>query len=1026
MLTAAEIRSLAQEVKALDPDLGAFEYQPAPAQDAHAVGTSSHVFAQPHHTVAQHERSSSSSSARPDYEYRYQEPSRGHASEFDVSIKPPTRPSARPKNKKANLTLTAYDDTPGGPTAKFLRGLRSTGDPPLISGNSKSSPSSANNVADRNAQSRSGLVSRHSGPAFTSSGSKSARASSVNFVYKNSKTSSFDYFTKANSYSSLTSTPRARGTERTSFPLDDANDSSTLSAGMTCPDGRQLLVVDHSMEQTSKNIEDLRREASRDIFVPLNRRPGYHRRGSSKTGGVDPHRTTTTSKASSSRLNSKASVGTALAASGTTSKSSAVRGRLPETDQNSLKQYVVPVATESQVRKRHWKMQKQKTGLLQNAMRDLQHIQEVLERPKQLPKFDGNGVEQRPQTIFQPPKRTAAFHLSTRNSANPRSASLGGTPTVIGFHPSSSSSGVALKNNPGFLSACSNKKSDTSAAIVVGYDARGHRVIQMRDSLLDSSHNVSTTYEDYDEEYSASASATANQEGTAGAPVGATSSGTHVVQQAVSHRPFQFYNEEENVATDAEVEVVAETRKEKSLAELKAELEADLLGKAPAERDRIIQKATTQGLSSLDSIVQEIRARGTAATTCSENSICISTTTAKSSKSHYRKFLPLSPNESTFTPRLNLTRRKTKELLGSSRANFANVAERLTYMGRSYQKRHQSLVQKHKTSRENAFLRLANSKKTLPASDRLVQNVGNIGYRTTRQQERRQLSIERKREELERKQMKDCTFQPKVFLYGQTSRSRSEGGHNGSSKGSTTSRCSYWRGKHQNQIDSFADQNFYTRLKTSQVRREEKLRNVSSMRESMEIEDCSFKPELSSGTKKLKCESKIKEFWTAGQGLDLATTTGAASTSGAISSSAVPLFTPGASLKYNAGLLTSATSRAASVPAGRGSSGSKTEDFGTMSLAEQQLRMLDSSSKRTASSKTSSAAPGMVDADVFYAQETPAGDGAQPGAVLGTKPRIILRRKARSGRAMDAIPFVDESPCGDPDLAYVLEQHLSA
>eukprot|EP00392_Amoebophrya_sp_AT5.2_P015174 g15373.t1 len=240
---------------------------------------------------------------------------------------------------------------------------------------------------------------------------------------------------------------------------------------------------------------------------------------------------------------------------------------------------------------------------------------------------------------------------------------------------------------------------------------------------------------------------------------------------------------------------------QQSLADLKAELEADLEGRPIEERDQMLHSAATQGLSSLDSIVQEIRARGNVATTCSEHSMNMSIGTSATAKSHYRKYAPGEGlgSDCTFTPRLGLTKKKTKEILGTSRANFANVADRLTYMGKSYEKRYEKLVHKHRTSRENAILRAQNAKKTLPKSDHLVHNVGTIGSRASRYMQRRSVSLDKKREELTRKQMRECTFHPQKI-----------------SKASTS--C--------DGASSSSSDPFYQRLAMHQQRREEKLRNA--------------------------------------------------------------------------------------------------------------------------------------------------------------------------------------------------------
>mmetsp|Transcript_25759 Transcript_25759/g.64952 ORF Transcript_25759/g.64952 Transcript_25759/m.64952 type:complete len:986 (+) Transcript_25759:120-3077(+) len=783
------------------------------------------------------------------------------------------RTTASAKSRIASLT--SYDDTPGGPTASFLRGLRA---PPRPSRNN------------------------------TRVGSTPRIAGAKNSLPTSSHINSFDSSALLN--------------DSAVFPTSTMRYKSSRVA----PVGEVHLTT-NSERQTRTRIDLLRRKASKDIW-----------RGS----GADSR--------NASSISSRRGTKETVTSAGGVQNSTAVRGRLPISDSTSLKQYAVPVSTLGDVRRLKQKEDCSRSSLIKGAMRDLEHIEASL---------------------------------------------LSGSSTIL---------------------------SAVGAPTAAVYDERGHRVAtpaaapgrrSSKDQVLGGGQkhkeengtvkkqllpqDASTTFEDdfSGREASASSSSSYSQ--------GSRPAQTHK-SDGQQPQPFCFYSDHgaprsfagEVARHDKGQFTSAKPVPQQSLADLKAELEADLEGRPIEERDQMLHSAATQGLSSLDSIVQEIRARGNVATTCSEHSMNMSIGTSATAKSHYRKYAPGEGlgSDCTFTPRLGLTKKKTKEILGTSRANFANVADRLTYMGKSYEKRYEKLVHKHRTSRENAILRAQNAKKTLPKSDHLVHNVGTIGSRASRYMQRRSVSLDKKREELTRKQMRECTFHPQKI-----------------SKASTS--C--------DGASSSSSDPFYQRLAMHQQRREEKLRNATSVVESMEIEDCSFNPQLAPGSKKLpNVKSKVKEYWEKGSGSQ----GGAAAHAGGYPSS------------LSSGMGT----------AGMGSSSSSafrdfTESGGCGSL-KQYASTLAEQALYTAAANVFSGWQRRGDGDGSCAGLTIAAntqganqgernfgavvpDHSSKGDEKGGRKKILLRRKGSRGKVPEAIPFVDEDVSGDPDLEYVLEQHLS-
>jgi len=196
---------------------------------------------------------------------------------------------------------------------------------------------------------------------------------------------------------------------------------------------------------------------------------------------------------------------------------------------------------------------------------------------------------------------------------------------------------------------------------------------------------------------------------------------------------------------------------------------------------------------------------------------------------------------------------------------------------------------------------------------------------------------------------------------------------------------------------------------------------ITSVVESMEIEDCSFNPQLAPGSKKLpNVKSKVKEYWEKGSGSQ----GGAAAHAGGYPSS------------LSSGMGT----------AGMGSSSSSafrdfTESGGCGSL-KQYASTLAEQALYTAAANVFSGWQRRGDGDGSCAGLTIAAntqganqgernfgavvpDHSSKGDEKGGRKKILLRRKGSRGKVPEAIPFVDEDVSGDPDLEYVLEQHLS-
>lgn len=119
-----------------------------------------------------------------------------------------------------------------------------------------------------------------------------------------------------------------------------------------------------------------------------------------------------------------------------------------------------------------------------------------------------------------------------------------------------------------------------------------------------------------------------------------------------------------------------------------------------------------------------------------------------------------SHGESTFKPALGLTQKKTDEYLGTSRSQFKSVGDRLTYMGQTYNRRFERTVEKWRNAKEEPFIQRANESKMLPKSNKMFTERGDIGTRSEKFVERREKGVEFRRQEMERREMEECSFKP--------------------------------------------------------------------------------------------------------------------------------------------------------------------------------------------------------------------------------------------------------------------------
>ncbi|CAD7965929.1 unnamed protein product [Amoebophrya sp. A25] len=582
--------------------------------------------------------------------------------------------------------------------------------------------------------------------------------------------------------SSSSTTPLERLRTLTAYDDTPGGASARFSRMLSARGGQRSLVVDGSREATGERIQRLRKHAANDVWARHRRTRGARGGGEAATPVITVESSGTTQRTGSAtkalpafsgvqppisqppsfqpRPSSKptsAKRGAAIRSSSASSKSSsssALRAC-------SLKGSAVPVTMLSELRARRKAQQQRDSRRIAAAKADVRKIEASLAaRPTQLPRF------------IPPDRRSNSLNFPLASASAPGSRLPSKSGCKLG-----SSSHLSSKRHASSASSSDNER-------MVPPDASS--IPGERSSFINSSRGGTPRVWIFPEEGAESsviASSLAATPLTQDLPSFLQDrSGAPNFAHLHNHHPAPHNPSSQLRPGDT-----------KTLAQLHAELTEELGGGSRSlkrveriEPAAVLETSMTSimvsqehtdnlseqsqinsvGNSALESIVQEIRARGTAVA-CSEASFGTGGATTPGDlssivSSHYKKHWRDAQGDCSFTPRLDLTRRKTQQLLGASRTNFPTVGDRLTYMAKSYEKRHQKLIDRHKTSRENEFLAIANRKKTLPKSDKMVHNVGPIGARVSRMMERRAESMERRRLEVERQALQECTFQPKL------------------------------------------------------------------------------------------------------------------------------------------------------------------------------------------------------------------------------------------------------------------------
>ena len=196
---------------------------------------------------------------------------------------------------------------------------------------------------------------------------------------------------------------------------------------------------------------------------------------------------------------------------------------------------------------------------------------------------------------------------------------------------------------------------------------------------------------------------------------------------------------------------------------------------------------------------------------------------------------------------LHASKRKNEALLGNSRKDFKSVQERLSYMGKSYEKRRARLEERYR-AKEDAILNRANIPKTLPTSAKLFVDTGaDIGARAKRELKKRENSRVKLKSEKDHRELKECTFAPEVNT---TCRQKNE--------------------------------NFFSRLESYKRRKSERLERAKRTAQEELVEDCTFTPVVSEASRRMGVRSRLLDSSSSGSRLGASSRLGMSSLGGTL------------------------------------------------------------------------------------------------------------------------------------------------